>query len=78
MNGRLLVKPDEKQRETQHGIIVIDSKDDEKPTTGVIVVGNEEYPAGERVLFNRFSYDEFELDGEKHYTVATNFILGIF
>ena len=77
-NGRILVKPDEKKHETTGGIIIPDSRDDEKPTTGVVVVGNDEYKEGSRVLFNKFSYDEFELEGEKHYTVAASLILGVF
>lgn len=77
-NGRLLIKPEEKEKQTATGLYIPDSKDDEKPTTGIVIKGDAEYPEGARVLFNKFSFDEFQLEGEKYYTVATNFILGIF
>lgn len=76
-NGRLLIKPDAKETKTASGLILPESSVD-KPTTGVIVKGNEEYKEGDRVLFNKFTYDEFQLDGETYYTVDGKFILGVF
>jgi chaperonin GroES len=76
-NGRLLVKPDAKETKTASGIYLVEGGVD-KPTTGTIIKGNEEYKAGDRVLFNKFTFDEFELEGETYYTVDHKFILGIF
>lgn len=77
-NGRVLIKPDEKETETPSGILIPDTANTDAPVTGVVIVGSKEYPKDKRVLFNRFGYDEFKLDGEKYYTVATKFILGVF
>lgn len=77
LNNRVVVKPDEVEKITSSGIILA-SKVEEKPVTGIVVSGNNEVSTGDRILFSKFGYDEVELEGEKHYIVSSFNILGIF
>lgn len=77
LNGRVLVKPDEKETQTEYGIILTDAAV-EKPLTGTVVSTISDLVAkGDRVLFSRYGYDEAKVDGEDYYIVSENQILGI-
>ena len=53
-------------------------KDEEKPVSGVVIVGNNTVAAGNRVLFSKYGYDEMIINKEVHYVVSDATILGIF
>lgn len=76
-NNRILVKPDEKETKTESGIILADATV-EKPTTGVVLVGNKLAKEGQKVLFSKFGYDEVVIEKELLYVISEINILGIF
>lgn len=76
LNNRVLVKPDEVIKQTKSGIILSDSTV-EKPTTGTVVIGNEEVKKDSRILFSKFGYDEVIIDEEKLYVISSPNILAI-
>lgn len=76
LNDRVLIEPDEVENTTSFGLILDKSK--EKPSTGIVVVGNKEIKKGARVLFSKYGYDEAEIKGKLYYVVSVANILGIF
>lgn len=76
LNNRILVKPDDISV-TEYGALV-SSDNTEKPTTGVVVVGNNTAKEGDRVLFSKFGFDEVVIDREILYVVSDANIIGIF
>ena len=74
-NNKLLVKPDEAVEKIESGIILaVDSQ--EKPTTGIILVGTKSLPKGGKVVFSKFGYDEVVVDNETLYVISEANILG--
>lgn len=76
-NNRIVVKPDEKVKQTEFGLILAE-EGAEKPTTGTVTIGNKEFKAGDRVLFSKFGYDEVVVDKELLYVISEQNILGVF
>jgi len=76
LNNRVLVKPDEIIKETSSGILL--SVDKEKPTTGVVEIGNKEVKKGKRILFSKFGYDEVVLENGTFYVISSPNILAIY
>lgn len=68
-----MVKPDSAVKEV-NGLIL----NEEKPTTGVVVLGNKVVKKGKRVLFSKFGYDEVVVDNETFYIVSEPNILAIY
>lgn len=78
-NGRLVVKPEPKDKVTESGIVIPDSVKEEKPVIGTVVVSGETgLSVGARVLFSRYSFDEFTHEDEVYYVVSSSSILGIY
>lgn len=77
LNGRVLIKPDERVEKTTISGIIIPEKD-EKPITGVVVSGGEAVKTGERVTFSKFGYDQVTIEHELYYVVTEATILGVF
>ncbi len=77
LDNRILVKPDEKETKSKSGIILADTSV-EKPTTGVVLIGNSDINKGQRVLFSKFGYDECVIDDEILYIISQPNVLGIF
>jgi chaperonin GroES len=75
LNNRILVKPDELPNETNSGILLGDPK--EKPVTGTVIVSGSIVSKGDKILFSKFGFDEFEINGVVHYVVSEANILGI-
>jgi len=80
---RVLVEPEElEETRTKSGIIIPDTAK-EKPRTGkVIEVGTDEELAenikvGDRIVFAKFTGDEFEFEGEKYLIVSRGDILAV-
>lgn len=77
LNNRVLIKPEEKATETASGLYLAE-KVVEKPVIGLVIVGNKDVTAGQRVLFSKFGYDEVTIDNELYYVCSDFNILGIF
>ena len=80
---RVLVEPEEmEESRTKSGIIIPDTAK-EKPRTGkVIEVGTDEELAehikvGDKIVFAKFTGDEFEFEGKKYLIVAKSDILAV-
>lgn len=89
---RVLIKPlspEEAGQVTSFGIIIPDSAK-EKPEQGTIVavgpgrVGDDNalipvhYAVGDRVMFNKYGYDELKIKGVEYFIVSEGNILGVF
>lgn len=75
---RVLIRPDEKEKVTASGIVIPDTVREERPVTGVIIVGSGAFKENSRVLYSKYGVDEFDLDGEKLCVVHESNILGTF
>lgn len=76
LNNRVLVKPDEVIKETNSGILL--STDKEKPTTGIVVIGNKDVKKGKKILYSKFGFDEVVLDEGTFYVISSPNILAIY
>lgn len=76
LNNRVLVRPDEIIKETTSGILL--STDKEKPTTGVVEIGNKDVKKGKRILFSKFGYDEVTLEDGTFYVISSPNILAVY
>lgn len=76
VNNRILVKPVNEEVATASGILLQEKK--EKPDIGIVIEGSERYPAGCKVLFSKFGFDEVLLEGKAHFVVSEDCILGYF
>jgi chaperonin GroES len=89
---RVLIKPlspEEAGQVTSFGIIIPDTAK-EKPEQGTIVavgpgrVGDDNaripvgYKVGDRVMFNKYGYDEIKIKGVEYFIVSETNILGAF
>lgn len=77
LNHRILVRPTKAEQQTSFGII-LSIENQEKPTTGDVVVGNDLVKEGDKVLFSKFGFDEVVIDKETLYIVSEQNILGLF
>jgi len=80
---RVLVEPEEmEESRTKSGIIIPDTAK-EKPRTGkVIEVGTDEelaekIKAGDKIVFAKFTGDEFEFEGKEYLIVSRSDILAV-
>jgi len=80
---RVLVEPEEmEESRTKSGIIIPDTAK-EKPRTGkVIEVGTDEELAeniktGDKIVFAKFTGDEFKFEGKKYLIVSRSDILAV-
>ena len=88
LQDRILVKRIEEEEKTKGGIIIPDTAK-EKPSEGkVVAVGKGkvlddgklhplETRKGDRVLFNKYSGSEGNIDGEEHLIIREDDVLGI-
>lgn len=77
LHNKVVIKPDEVEKETASGIIIPDSVQAEKPAKGTVVIGNSEVHGGDRVVFSKFGMDEVEDEGETFYVVSASCVLAI-
>ncbi len=75
LNNRVLVKPDEELKENAFGIALTQK---EKPTTGVVEIGNKDVKKGKKILFSKFGYDEVVLENGTFYVISSPNILAIY
>lgn len=76
LNNRILVEPEDDEKQTASGIILIAKE--EKPVIGTVVVGNKDIKKGDKIIFSKFGYDETKIDGKLYYIVSESSVLGIF
>jgi len=89
LGDKIVLKPVSEEEKTKSGIILPDTIEKEKPEQGeVIAVGPGkllengsraimELKIGDKVLFKKYSPDEFEIGDEKFLIVSQEDILGI-
>lgn len=86
---RILVKPEAAEEKTAGGIIIPDTARQEKPEKGRVVAVGEgkmsedgrilpmRVKVGDKVMFNKYGYDEIKIDGEEYFIVAESNIIAI-
>ena len=89
LGDKIVLKPISEEEKTESGIILPDTIEKEKPEQGeVIAVGPGkllenggraimEIKTGNKVLFKKYSPDEFEIGKEKFLVVSQEDILGV-
>lgn len=80
-HGRILIKPDASELEkvaSAAGLLLSGDAAKDKPLTGEVMTDGETVKTGDRVLFSKFAFDEFEQDGQAYLVVHEDSILGIF
>ena len=89
LNDHVVVKPLNAEETTKSGIILPDTVDKEKPEKGeVLAVGPGKLlengqraeigiSVGQKVLFKKYSADEFKIDNEELLVVEAGDIIGI-
>lgn len=86
---RILVQPEAAEEKTAGGIIIPDTVKQDKPEKGrVVAVGegkqNEDgkivpmrIKVGDKVMFNKYGYDEIKIDGEEYFIVSESNVIAI-
>lgn len=81
LGDKVVIKPQAKEEVTASGIVLPDTADKDKPEQGeVIAVGpdaTKDVKNGDKVLFKKYSPDEFKIDGQEFLVVAKGDIIGI-
>jgi len=89
LGDRILISPSVPESVTSFGLIIPETAEKEKSETGMVVaVGpgkigddNEVIPVsvsvGDRVMFNKYGYDEIKVNGKEYYIVSEANILAI-
>jgi chaperonin GroES len=89
LGDKIVLKPISEEEKTESGIILPDTVEKEKPEQGeVVAVGPGknlenggraimEVKVGDKVLFKKYSPDEFEIGKEKYLVISQEDILGI-
>ncbi|MFA5317949.1 MAG: co-chaperone GroES [Patescibacteria group bacterium] len=89
LGDKVVVKANTKEEVTKSGIVLPDTADKERPEQGeVIAVGpgkiseNGQHQemnvkVGDKILFKKYSPDEFKIDGEELLVLSESDIIGI-
>lgn len=89
LHDNLIVKPLTEEQATKSGIILPDTVDKERPERGEVIAvgpgkvlenGNRSgmtVKVGDKVVFKKYSPDEFKLDNEEYLIIAEGDVLGI-
>ena len=89
LGDKVIVKASSKEEKTKSGIVLPDTADKEKPEQGeVIAVGPGKLldngsrapmsvKVGDKILFKKYSPDEFEIDKEEFLVLSEGEIIGI-
>lgn len=89
LSDHLIVKPIIEDKTTKSGIVLPDTVDKEKPETGEVVAvgpgrvldnGNRlamSVKVGQKVLFKKYSPDEFEIDNQKYLVISEEDVIAI-
>ena len=86
---RVVIDPTVPESVTSFGLIIPESASKEKPETGIVIavgpgrVGDDNHlipvgvSVGDRVMFNKYGYDEVKVNGKEYYIVSEQNILAI-
>lgn len=89
LGDRVLISPIVPESVTSFGLIIPETAEKEKPETGVVVavgpgkIGDDNIlipvgvSVGDKVMFNKYGYDEVKVDGKEYYIVSESNILAI-
>lgn len=89
LNDKVVVKASSKEEVTKFGLVLPDTADKERPEQGeVIAVGPGKIlengtrapmsvKTGDRILFKKYSPDEFKIDKEEFLVLSESEIIGI-
>ncbi len=84
LDDRVLVTPEDASSEqrTRGGLYIPDVATEKPRTATVAAVGTDDdlkqkVKVGDRVLYGKYSGDEFELDGEKYLILSRNELLAV-
>src|SRR3989338_3051753 len=89
LSDHLIVKPIVEDKTTKSGIVLPDTVDKDKPETGEVVAvgpgrvldnGNRlamSVKVGQKVLFKKYSPDEFKVDGEDYLVLSESDVIAI-
>ncbi|NCP17368.1 co-chaperone GroES [Candidatus Kuenenbacteria bacterium CG_4_9_14_3_um_filter_39_14] len=89
LSDHLIVKPIIEDKTTKSGIVLPDTVDKEKPETGEVVAvgpgrvldnGNRlamSVKVGQKVLFKKYSPDEFKVDDEDYLVLSESDVIAI-
>ena len=89
LGDKVVVKPISQEEITKSGIVLPDTADKERPEQGEIVAvgpgkfldngqrANMNVAVGQKVLFKKYSPDEFKIDGEELLVLSEGDIIGI-
>lgn len=89
LSDNIVVKPLAKEEKTSSGIIIPDTVGKEKPEQGeVIAIGAGKFDAdgkrvpvdikiGDKVIFKKYSPDEFKIDGENYLILSASDVMAI-
>lgn len=80
INNRILVRPDEKEKEktTASGIIITESVEKNEPVTGTVLAGKGEIETGSRISYSKYGFDAVEVENEILHAVSIPTIIGIY
>jgi chaperonin GroES len=86
---RVVIDPTMPETTTSFGLIIPETASKEKPETGIVVavgpgrMGDDNMlipvgvSVGDRVMFNKYGYDEVKINGKEYYIVSETNILAI-
>jgi chaperonin GroES len=86
---RVIIEPTLPETTTSFGLIIPETASKEKPETGVVVavgpgkIGDDNMlipvgvSVGDKVMFNKYGYDEVKVHGKEYYIVSEQNILAI-
>lgn len=89
LGDRVVVSPTIPESTTSFGLIIPETASKEKPETGVVVavgpgrIGDDNMhvpvgvSVGDRIMFNKYGYDEVKVNGKEYYIVSESNILAI-
>ncbi len=89
LSDNIVVKPLAKEEKTSSGIIIPETVGKEKPEQGeVIAIGAGKFDAdgkrmpidikiGDKVIFKKYSPDEFKIDGENYLILSASDVMAI-
>lgn len=88
-SNHLVLKPLDAEKTTASGIIIPDTISKDKPEQGEVLATGPgkmlengtrqamEISTGQKVLFKKYSPDEFEIDGEKYLVISEDEVIAI-
>jgi chaperonin GroES len=89
LGDKVVVKPSAKEEVTKSGIVLPDTADKDRPEQGEVIAAGPgkllengqraamNVKVGDKILFKKYSPDEFKIDGEELLVLSESDIIGI-